>query len=105
MNEPAERRNGKILELIYDNPAGLFDYKISELLKWDIQAVRAVCGILKKRGNITVKEVERNNAVNWYILSNDKQEYDNPNLELRTATDRLGKAISDFLYVILREKS
>lgn len=105
MNEPAERRNGKILDLIDKNPAGLFDYRISELLQWDIQAVRAVCGILKKRGNITVKEVEKDKTVNWYILSNDKQEYDNTNLELRTATDRLGKAISDFLYVILREKS
>lgn len=103
MNEPAEKRNGKIIELMDKYPAGLLDYKISELLEWDIQAVRAVCGILKKRGSVTVKEVEGENKLHWYVLPNDKQEASHPQSELRVVTDRLGKAISDFLYVALRK--
>lgn len=105
MNEPAEKRNSKIIELLDMHPAGLFDDKIAEILNWDAQAVRAVCGILKKRGNLTVKEVERDNKLHWYVLQNDKLEIQNTNLEMRTVTERLGKAIGDFLYVLLREKS
>jgi hypothetical protein len=104
MNEPAEKRNNKIFNLVKDYPSGLFDQQISQMLEWDIQAVRAVCGILRKRGKLIVKEIEKDNKSQWFLLADDAvEEHKSSEEEFKRVTDRLGKAISDFLYVALRK--
>lgn len=104
MNELAEKRNNKVYDIIVEHPSGIFDTQIADILKWDVQTVRSTCGILKKRGKILIKEVLKDDKQQWFIIADDAYEQgDVIDLELRRVTDRLGKAISEFLYVALRK--
>lgn len=103
MNELAEKRNNKVYEVIVEHPSGVLDSRIAEILKWDTGTVRSTCGILRKRGKILVKEVVNNDKLQWFLVADDTHQDDAPEQELKRATERLGKAISEFLYVALRK--
>lgn len=104
MNELAQKRADKVLQIVRQNPAGIFDHQITNHLNWEMSAVRAVCGILKKRGKLIIKEVEKDNKSQWFLLADDTtQEFSDNQDALKTVTERLGRAISDFLYVALRK--
>ena len=104
MNELAEKRNTKIYNIILEHPSGIFDTQIAEIVKWDVSTVRSTCGALRKRGKILIKEVIRDDKQQWFIMADDGSDYEDASeYELKRVTERLGKAISEFLYVILKK--
>lgn len=104
MNELAEKRNTKIYNIVLEHPSGIFDTQIAEIVKWDVSTVRSTCGALRKRGKILIKEVIRDDKQQWFIMADDDSDNEDiSEYELKRVTERLGKAISEFLYVILKK--